>query len=47
MQTYINQITIPYYDTDKNGYVRPETLLTYMGEASSLHSDSLGVGVRN
>lgn len=45
MQKYIKEFQIPYYDTDKNGIVYPASLLTYMGETSSFHSDALGVGV--
>lgn len=45
MQKYIKEFFIPYYDTDKNGVVYPASLLTYMGETSSFHSDTLGVGI--
>lgn len=37
---------IPYYDGDKDGYLRPENLLAYLGEASTIHSDSIGVGLK-
>lgn len=45
MTRYRKEFDIPYYDSDKNGYVHPVSLLTYMGETSSHHSDSLGVGI--
>ncbi|WFA09373.1 acyl-ACP thioesterase domain-containing protein [Tissierella sp. Yu-01] len=45
MSKYTKEFIIPYYDTNKNGFVRPESLLSYMGETSSLHSDFLGVGI--
>lgn len=45
MSKYSKEFVIPYYDTDKNGYVFPTSLLTYMGETSSYHSDYLGVGL--
>lgn len=35
---------VPYYDGDKDGYLRPENLLAYLGEASTIHSNSIGVG---
>lgn len=44
MNKHREKFTIPYYDSDKYGRVRPTSLLTYMGETSSLHSDYLGVG---
>lgn len=45
MNKYKKDYTIYYFDSDKNGIAKPESLLTYMGETSSLHSDSLGVGI--
>ncbi|WP_422485323.1 acyl-[acyl-carrier-protein] thioesterase [Gudongella sp. DL1XJH-153] len=44
MSKYWRNFTIPYYDTDKEGYIKPENILSYMAETSSWHSDSLGVG---
>ena len=44
MTKYWKEFTIPYYDTDGEGYIRPENILCYMAETSSWHSDSLGVG---
>lgn len=44
MSKYRMQLAIPYYDGDKNGYLRPENLLAYLGEASTLHSNSIGLG---
>ncbi len=46
MSRYTKEFIIPYYDTNKNGIVRPESLLSYMGETSSLHSDFLGIGIK-
>lgn len=45
MSKYKKEFIIYYCDSDKNGIVKPESLLIYMGETSSLHSDSLGVGI--
>lgn len=47
MTRYRKEFIIPYYDSDKNGFVQAASLLTYMGETSSFHSDSLGVGIEN
>lgn len=47
MKKYIREMTIPYYDGDKTGLVQPYMLLTYMAEVSSLHSDSLDLGLKN
>lgn len=44
MTKFRKEFTLPYYDSDINGYARPEALLTYMGETSTWHSDLLGVG---
>lgn len=44
MTKYVKGFTIPYFDTDTSGLIRPETVLAYMAETSSWHSDSLGVG---
>ncbi len=45
MPKFTKKFIIPYYDGDKNGYLRPENLLAYLGETSSLHSDSIGAGI--
>lgn len=45
MNKYKKEFIIYYCDSDKYGRVTPISLLTYMGETSSLHSDSLGVGI--
>lgn len=45
LNKYTKEFIIPYYDSDKSGFVRPESLITYMGETSSFHSSSLGVGI--
>ncbi|MCR3956865.1 MAG: thioesterase [Gudongella sp.] len=44
MSKYWKEFTIPYYDTDGEGYIRPENILAYMAETSNWHSDSLEVG---
>lgn len=46
MNKYQKEFTIYYYDSDKSGRVNPASLLTYMGETSSLHSDSLDLGIK-
>ncbi len=46
MPKYTKEFTIPYYDCDKDGYIRPENLLTYMAETSSMHSDKIGAGLK-
>ncbi len=45
MVKFRKEFIIPYYDSDQDGYIRPEALLTYMGETSTFHSDSLKVGM--
>lgn len=44
MSKYWKEFTIPYYDTDSKGYIKPEIILSYMAETSSWHGDNLGVG---
>jgi acyl-ACP thioesterase len=44
MSKYWKEFTIPYYDTDREGYIKPENILAYMAETSNWHSDSLKVG---
>ncbi|ABW18441.1 acyl-[acyl-carrier-protein] thioesterase [Alkaliphilus oremlandii] len=44
MARYTEEFVIPYYDCSGDRFVRPESLLEYMGEASLLHGDTLGVG---
>jgi acyl-ACP thioesterase len=44
MSKYWKDFTVPYYDTDREGYIKPEIILAYMAETSNWHSDSLGVG---
>ncbi len=44
MSKYWKKFTIPYYDTNSEGYIKPENILSYMAETSSWHSDSLGLG---
>ena len=46
MSKYWKEFTIPYYDTDREGYIKPENILAYMAETSNWHSDSLHVGFR-
>ncbi|TJX14173.1 acyl-ACP thioesterase [Tissierella creatinini] len=46
MSKYRKKFIIPYYDGDKDGYIRPENLLAYLGETSNLHSDSIGLGLK-
>ncbi|MGM0397064.1 MAG: acyl-[acyl-carrier-protein] thioesterase [Bacillota bacterium] len=44
MSKFWKKFTIPYYDTDSEGYIRPENILAYMAETSNWHSDYLHVG---
>ncbi len=44
MSKYWKEFTVPYYDTDREGYIKPENILAYMAETSNWHSDSLHVG---
>nr|WP_300004304.1 acyl-ACP thioesterase domain-containing protein [Tissierella sp.] len=44
MAKFEKKFTIPYYDCDMSAKVRPMSALKYLGEASSLHSDKLGMG---
>ena len=46
MEEYIKEFTIPYYDCNASGLIRPVSLLEYLVETSSLHSDSLGLGFK-
>lgn len=41
---YSSEFVIPYYDTNKNGFLKSTTMLSYMMETSNLQSDHLGVG---
>lgn len=45
MTKFKTEFIIPYYDCNKFGDVRPISLLRYLGEASSLHSDDIGMGL--
>ena len=38
---------VPYYDTDITGTANPVSLLTYMGEVATLHSDDVGLNMKN
>jgi acyl-ACP thioesterase len=44
MAKYNKKFLIPYYDTDVKGKLKPESVLSYMAETSSWHSDNVGVG---
>ncbi|WP_409226775.1 acyl-ACP thioesterase domain-containing protein [Gudongella sp. SC589] len=46
MSKFWKEFTVPYYDTYREGYIRPENILAYMAETSNWHSDSLQVGFR-
>lgn len=47
MIEYSKEFTIPYYDCNKLGYVKPVALLEYLVETSSLHSDDIGSGLED
>lgn len=42
---YKEDFVVPYYDTNLSGLVSPESLLAYMGEIATLHSDHVGVTI--
>ncbi len=44
MGEYSEEVSIAYYNCDKSGHIRLASLLEYLIETSSLHSDSLGLG---
>lgn len=41
------EVEVPYFACDKNGRMRLQSLLDYLAEASSAHSDALGVGYKD
>ena len=41
MQEYTKKFNIPYYDTDKDGDIRPINILKYFGETSGEETDRL------
>lgn len=43
MSKYTLEYKIPYYDSDKNRKLTPIALLTYLGETSGSHTDSIGL----
>lgn len=45
MSKFKMNFTIPYYEVDKIRKLTPISLLEYLGEASSAHSDYLGMGL--
>lgn len=46
MGKYNKEFTIPYYDCNKFGYIKPKALLEYLVETSSLQSDSMKLGFK-
>lgn len=42
MHKYRKSFKIPYYDSDKNGKATPLSILSYLGETSGAHTDSIG-----
>lgn len=46
MKKFKKTFEIPYYDCNKDGHVRPISLLKYLGETSMLHSDHEGMGAK-
>lgn len=47
MKEYSEEFTIPYYDCEKTGYVKPVALVDYLVETSTLHSDSIELGMED
>ncbi len=45
MSKFKKEYLVPYFNTDKNGYLRFPNILAYMAETSSWHSDSIGAGI--
>lgn len=45
--TFTEEFKIPYYDSNIKGYATPESLLTYMGEVATRHSDDVGLDIEN
>ena len=46
MEKYYKEFIIPYYDCNKTGEIKIVSLLEYLVETSSLHSDYLGLGFK-
>ena len=47
MYKFKKEYMIPYFHTDKDGYLRFPNILAYMAETSSWHSDSIGAGIKH
>lgn len=45
--SYTEGFKIPYYETNIKGLATPESLLAYMGEVATLHSDNVGLNIEN
>ncbi len=45
MNKYYNEFTVSYSDTDNEGLIKIDRIIAYMAEASSWHSESLGLGI--
>lgn len=46
MSKFEKKFTIPYYDCNMGGYVRTTSLLEYLGETSTIHSEFMGMGAK-
>ncbi|MBC8589601.1 acyl-[acyl-carrier-protein] thioesterase [Wansuia hejianensis] len=46
MEKYTKEFIIPYYQCNKHGRVTATSILEYLGETSSEHSDYLGFGLK-
>lgn len=47
IKIFIEEYKVPYYDSNIRGYASPESLLAYMGELATLHSDHVGLDIGN
>ena len=39
------EFLIPFYESNKNGEVRPISIIRYLGEASEIHSENQNIGI--
>lgn len=44
---FIENYRVPYYDSDMRGRATSISLLAYMGEVATLHSDQVGLDIKN
>ena len=44
---FTEEFKVPYYDTNIDGFATAQSLLAYMGEVATLHSDDVGLNIEN